>query len=228
MSPVTPQEICDLVPSPTSSVCARVKNALIVLPAKLCAIFSYIFDSTGAPSEQFIRDVTATALPTGMVLPYLSDIVPTGWLACNGGPVSRTTYANLFAVVGTRYGAGDGATTFNLPDFRGRALIGAGQGSGLSLRSLGDTVGEEDHVLITAELASHTHTVNNADRAVAAEVNWSHFDPTGETDTTAVTKPLAPNQSGATQTTLVANAAGGDVGHNTMQPSAVCSWIVKT
>lgn len=227
-SPVTPQEICDTVPSPTASICDRVKAALVVLPAKLCQIFGYIFDANGNPSTAFIRDITSTVIPTGMVIPYLSDITPTGWLACTGGPISRTAYADLFSVIGTRYGAGDGVTTFNLPDFRGRALIGAGQGAGLSLRSLGDDVGEEDHVLTVPELAGHTHTVNNADRVVAAEVNWSHFDPTGETDTTGVEKPLKPSQSGSTQTTLVAASAGSDIGHNTMQPSSVVVWLVKT
>lgn len=228
-SPVTPQEICDTVPSPTASICDRVKAALVVLPAKLCQIFGYIFDANGNPSTAFIRDITSTVIPTGMVIPYLSDITPTGWLACTGGPVSRTTYADLFSVIGTRYGAGDGVTTFNLPDFRGRALIGAGQGTGLSLRSLGDDVGEEDHVLTVAELASHTHIVNNADRADATQTNWSHFDPNGENPSSPlVTKPLAPNLDSATQTTLVAAASGSDIGHNTMQPSSVVAWLVKT
>lgn len=227
-APVAPSQFCDLVPSPTSSICTRIKNVLIVLPAKLCALFSYMFDSDGNPSNEFIRDVTATLIPSGMVIPYLSDITPTGWLMCNGGTVSRITYANLFAVVGTRYGAGDGATTFNLPDFRGRALIGSGQGSGLTLRSLGDDVGEESHILTVPELAGHTHIVNNADRADDTQVNWSHFDASGESFSTDVQKPIQPTNAGSTQTTLVAASAGGDVGHNTMQPSSVVSWLVKT
>lgn len=226
-APVTPSEFCDLVPSPTSSICTRVKNVLIVLPAKLCSLLSWMFTDTGDPSDEFKRSVTATSTPAGMVIPYLSEITPTGWLQCNGGPVSRTTYSSLFAVIGTRYGAGDGATTFNLPDFRGRALIGAGQGTGLTLRSLGDDVGEETHVLTETELAAHTHIVNNADRADDSQINWSHFDPTGETDTTGVDKPLKPTQSGSTQTTLVAAEAGGDVAHNNMQPSSVVFWLVK-
>ncbi|MDT9105773.1 phage tail protein, partial [Escherichia coli] len=61
---------------------------------------------------------------TGTVLDFAGTTAPNGWLMCYGQAVSRTTYPNLFAAVGTTFGAGDGATTFNLPDARGRAVIG--------------------------------------------------------------------------------------------------------
>jgi microcystin-dependent protein len=76
---------------------------------------------------------------------------------CDGRPISRTTYAALFSVIGTAFGAGDLSTTFNLPDMRGRSPIGAGQGSGLANRVLATTGGEENHTLSTAEMPSHTH-----------------------------------------------------------------------
>ena len=57
--------------------------------------------------------------PSGMVMPFAGDFAPTGWLKANGAAVSRTVYAKLFAAIGTRYGAGDGYSTFNLPDLRG-------------------------------------------------------------------------------------------------------------
>lgn len=58
----------------------------------------------------------AGGLPTGSILPYGGSTVPAGWLLCNGGAISRTKYADLFAVIGTKYGAGDESTTFNLPN----------------------------------------------------------------------------------------------------------------
>jgi hypothetical protein len=61
-------------------------------------------------------------LPSGMVLYFANSTVPTGWLQCNGAAVSRTTYANLYAAIGTVYGSGDGSTTFNLPDTRGQFI----------------------------------------------------------------------------------------------------------
>jgi microcystin-dependent protein len=80
---------------------------------------------------------------------------PTHFLIADGTAISRTTYSVLFAILGTTYGVGDGSTTFNLPDFKGRTPIGSGQGSGLTLRSLADKVGVEVHALIEAEMPSH-------------------------------------------------------------------------
>ena len=65
------------------------------------------------------------SLPAGVIIPFAGKSVPTGYLLCNGAAVSRTDYANLFAAIGTLYGAGDGSTTFNLPDARDRVLQGA-------------------------------------------------------------------------------------------------------
>lgn len=66
-------------------------------------------------------------LPAGTVIPYAGTIIPAGWLACEGQEVSRITYAALFEAIGTSYGAGDGSTTFRIPDYREAALVGIGQ-----------------------------------------------------------------------------------------------------
>jgi microcystin-dependent protein len=93
----------------------------------------------------------STAQP-GFVQTYAGSSAPTGWLLCDGAAVSRTTYANLFAVVMTTYGVGDGVTTFNLPDLRGRFVLGkAASGTG---STLGSTGGSIDH---THTGPSHTH-----------------------------------------------------------------------
>lgn len=82
---------------------------------------------------------------------------PTGWLLCDGSAVSRATYSDLFSAIGTAYGTGDGSTTFNVPDYRGRTILGAGTGSSLTARALGDTGGAETHTLTTDEIPSHNH-----------------------------------------------------------------------
>jgi Phage Tail Collar Domain len=87
--------------------------------------------------------------------------IPSGWLLCDGSAVSRTTYAALFAAVGINFGGGDGISTFNLPDLRGRTIVGAGHGAGLTARTLGQTLGEETHTLSAAEMPSHTHVVTD-------------------------------------------------------------------
>ena len=85
-----------------------------------------------------------------MVLPFAGSAAPTGWLECNGGAVSRTTYAALFAVIGTLWGIGDGSTTFNLPETRGEFIRGYDNSRGVdSGRALGSWQADE--------LEAHTH-----------------------------------------------------------------------
>ena len=73
---------------------------------------------TGEYKELFLK--ASDTLPIGSIVPYGSNDIPANWLLCDGRAVSRTTYANLFSVIGTNFGEGDGTTTFNLPDFRSR------------------------------------------------------------------------------------------------------------
>lgn len=74
--------------------------------------------------------VQALLLPPGAISAYTASTAPTGWLVCDGSQVNRTTYADLYAIIGTKYGSGDGATTFHLPDLRGRFLRGYDNGAG--------------------------------------------------------------------------------------------------
>ena len=77
----------------------------------------------GVSTELDIHD--ANALPTGSYIQFAGSQAPAGFLVCNGGEISRTTYSNLFAVIGTTYGSGDGSTTFNLPNLTDRFLQGS-------------------------------------------------------------------------------------------------------
>lgn len=77
--------------------------------------------STNADLEaSLLAGAAVLVMPTGVVLPFAGNSSPAGWLACDGAAVSRTTYASLFAAISTSFGVGDGITTFNLPDLRGR------------------------------------------------------------------------------------------------------------
>ena len=110
------------------------------------------------------------AFPKGMITPYGGASAPTGWLLCNGTAISRTTYADLFAIVGTAFGVGDGSTTFNLPDLRQRFPLGkAASGTG---STLGGTGGAIDHTHSTPAhqhtVAGHTHTMGNHTHTVGA------------------------------------------------------------
>jgi microcystin-dependent protein len=105
-----------------------------------------------------------TNTPVGMISPYAGSTPPTGWLLCDGAAVSRTTYASLFTITSTTYGVGDGTTTFNVPDLRGRVPMGAGTGTGLTARTLGSTLGVESVTLTAAQsgTTAHGHAVSSS------------------------------------------------------------------
>jgi microcystin-dependent protein len=128
-----------------------------------------------------------------------------GWLLCNGLAVSRTTYASLFTIVDTAFGAGDGSTTFNLPDGRGRVGGYIGTGVGLTARTLGQSIGEENHALTLAENASHTHSYN-APNSTTGDANRNVFLGT---TFTASNSP----------TGLTTGSSGSGTPHNVMQPT---------
>ena len=114
--------------------------------------------------------ITSPEIASPGALCHLATGTPDeGWLIADGRAVSRTDYLALFLAIGATYGAGDGATTFNLPDLRGRALVaqdlGAGRltGAGGVGGNLGDTGGAQASVLTSTQLPSHTHTASMSD-----------------------------------------------------------------
>ena len=130
--------------------------------------------------------------PVGTVIHIAKNTAPAGYLKCNGNPVSRTTYAALYAVIGTTFGAGDGSTTFNLPDLRGEFVRGWDDGRGVDA---GRTIGSTQ----TDDFKSHTHpftdsTVSETSRRYANVFSGGSVDNFG---------PLRVNISSTT------DAAGG-------------------
>jgi microcystin-dependent protein len=171
----------------------------------------YIDGVTSAIQTQLnaLTAAVTAAVPTGVISPYagLDSNIPTGYLLCNGQEVSRTTYATLFGVVSTTYGVGDNSTTFNLPDLRGRAPIGAGTGTGLTARALGSTVGTETHTLTEAQMPGHTHA----------------FGFGGGTTGGAYITQASPSGTFANST-----HAGSGQAHPNMQPSLALNFIIKS
>jgi microcystin-dependent protein len=138
-------------------------------------------------------------------------IVP-GYLNTDGSAISRTAYPSLFARIGTVFGAGDGSTTYNIPDYRGRDILGAGQGVGLTLRTLGTHLGEENHLLSISEMPSHNHNVywnyNGGSGAYSGYIQGN--------------SPSPPANLGPSAT----DYNGGSATHNNMQPGLVSNiWI---
>lgn len=155
--------------------------------------------------------IRAFGQPAGTILDFGGTAAPAGYLLCDGGAVSRTTYADLFAAIGTNWGSGDGSTTFNVPDLRRRVTVGSGGvGSTELANTVGSEGGEETHRLTEQEMPSHHHTYIR-----------SQF---GITRNTA----RGNNIFTQTPTTTDTSDAGGGQAHNIMQPSAVVTKIIKT
>ena len=144
---------------------------------------------------------------SGVIKLYSGAAAPTGWLLCNGAAISRTTYAALFAITGILYGVGDGSTTFNIPDLRGRVPVGLSTDT--EFDALGETGGEKTHVLTVAELAAHTHTYNKA-------TTYDH------------TQAGSENERGAIVASDNTGSAGSGDAHNNLQPYQTVNFIIKT
>lgn len=161
-----------------------------------------------------------TTIPAGVVWPYAGASPPSGWLLANGAAVSRTTYASLFAAISTTYGAGDGSTTFNLPDCTGRTIAGkesaatrlTSAGGGVDGATLGATGGTDSHILTTAQMPSHSHTVQGYN--------------TGSVVGSATT--VATGVSGASPNTVTVSTQGSGSAHPNVQPTIILNHIIKT
>ena len=111
--------------------------------------------------QQQVQQMLKFIIPIGGILGFYGTAAPDGWLICNGQAVSRTAYAELFSVISTRSGAGDGRNTFNLPDLRGQVLYGWGHSQ--RTPSLGVSVGEFEHTISQNEMPPHTHEIGERD-----------------------------------------------------------------
>lgn len=150
--------------------------------------FVPIVDNDGVPTT---KKVSGDAfMPVGTYIQFAGSSAPSGYLACDGGAVSRTTYADLFAVVSTTYGAGDGSTTFNLPDARGLVMVGAGA-HGTMLRANGTaynggTLGETRN----DQMQGHRHPID--DEAAAYGSGTGYFSNQSRTTTQATRRSGDP------------------------------------
>lgn len=152
---------------------------------------------------------TGDTLPLGAVIEWYSDVIPENWLLCNGQNISRTDYPELFNVLGTKYGTGNGSTTFGIPNLKGKVPVGKSAGD-IDFNTLGKIGGEKEHILTVNEIARHIHAVavNNGQGNKEWGLNFTY-------------EGTAAFNSGASE------PVGGSQAHNNLQPYLVCNFIIK-
>lgn len=185
------------------------------------------YNSATSTWEEIGGGVNLEGAPIGIVSPYAGTTAPAGWLLCHGQPVSRSYYDKLFEAIGTTFGAGDGVSTFNLPDLRGRTIAGkdnmggisanrlTGQPGGLNGDSLGAIGGSETHTL-TDDQVPNTEVKLGAD---GVKFTSGTYD-VGGIDSGAL--KLAINTSNTN-----ARVVGSNGSHNNIQPTVVLNYIIK-
>jgi microcystin-dependent protein len=193
-------------------------------------------------------------VPAGTIHLFAGETAPAGFLLCQGQTVSRNTFPRLFAAIGTNYGAGNGSTTFGIPDMQERVPVGrAASGTFSTLNNRG---GAETHTLTVAEMATHTHGQNSHSHtfSTSTSTNGQHnhnydenlsnavFTTAGGTgmDIRASQNATTTNNGNHSHTysvstfsvTATNQDAGGLAGvtqaHNNLQPYIVLNYIIKT
>lgn len=190
----------------------------------------------------------ASGAPTGSVFPFAGSSAPTGYLLCYGQAINRTTYATLFGVIGTAYGTGDGSTTFNLPDLRGRAAFGRDDMGGAAASRITNAVSGITGTNLGAAggsqlLHQHTHTasvtdvghshaitdpghVHSAVKTTGGNVGTSSsFGPSSGNTGSSVTGISINN---ATTGISVSNANAGTGSSQNIPPAIILNYIIKT
>jgi microcystin-dependent protein len=179
--------------------------------------------------------------PTGSIQPYAGAVEPDGWLFMGGQAVSRSNFSALFAAISTTYGAGDGSTTFNVPDARGRSLFGRDDmggtaanrvttgGSGLNGASLGAVGGGESATLTAAQMPTHTHTQNAHSHQQQSAGNGGGTAPSIQRAPSVGINVYGPQFEPSTVAVVASNQNNGSSqAHSKMPPALIINYIIKT
>ena len=197
--------------------------------------------TSGTDNELFFKDSsgniqritglgTLNAPPSGSVLAFAGAAAPGGWLLCYGQAVSRTTYASLFTAISTVYGVGDGSTTFNLPDLRGRSVFGQDNmggsaasritngNSGIVGTTLGAAGGDE-------RVQTHKHTLTDPGHTHTLQATTTSGGGTVATAGNNIATPISPINSATTGITMADYGAGSS---GNVPPAMIMNFIIKT
>lgn len=181
--------------------------------------------ATTAMVQAALAASPSNAVPSGTIIAFAGSVVPSGWLYCYGQLVSTSTYAALYAVLGTTYGSGSG--TFGIPDLRGRAVFGADAMGGTPANRLGsgNTGGIVGSAVVGATGGEQSHTLTAAEQASMSVTGTAagNDQSTGDTFRGANTG----GQGNSTPVNVSGTASGGGGAHNVLNPALVLNYLIK-
>ncbi|CAF3335590.1 unnamed protein product [Rotaria socialis] len=160
-------------------------------------------------------------------------VTPNGWLRADGSGAHREKYPDLFNVIGDFYGSRDDAGIFNLPDLRGRVLVGTGKGIGLTHRKLGNDFGSEQHILTQSEMPTHVHPLDDPGHShdMGSPTRGQIWGITvgSQQACYGVTNGGVTNNPPTlqSQTGIKMRSVGDGAPNNNMQPSIAMNYIIK-
>lgn len=185
---------------------------------------NFLDNVTSDIQTQLTANATAAAnavLPAGLILPFGNTSAPTGYLACDGSAVSRTTYATLFTAIGTTWGSGDGSSTFNVPDLRGAFLRGTGSHGTSNMANGSAFAGQAVGSFENDQMQNHAHRgVYNYNSSIGTAQNQS--------PSTASNGSLNTNHSNIKEPTEYNNQGTPRVGDETRPFNAGILYCIKT
>jgi microcystin-dependent protein len=196
----------------------------------------------GSQGVQGIQGIVGSE-DVGSIKAWPSVTPPVSWMIADGSAISRATYPDLWALLGTTFGSGDGSTTFNLPDLRSKMIVGQGQGTGLTNRALAALGGEETHTHSIAELPAHNHAINinesphnhlqNAHNHVAygsligPPAGSTAYQIAGSGTAFGIGNTTATNIAASTGITATSVNTGSGTPFNVMAPFLVLVYVIK-
>jgi microcystin-dependent protein len=216
----------------------------------------YALDVNGDINCNRLYQNNGLLVPPGSIITYAVNSAPDGWLICDGSSVSRTTYSELFAIISTTYGVGNGSTTFSLPNLQGKTIFGLNSNDS-DFNSVGETGGNKTVTLTEDEIPSHSHTgttdssgvhthgitdpghTHNVSRTLqttGSNTSASQDGTGGEPDVTTTvtttstssTTGISINSGGAHTHSFTTGATGNGNAFSIMNPYMALNYLIKT